>query len=501
MFSHKQSFSPHRRLLLWGCCFILVLLCAMPAWAVDLDGPQREAIALQQLGIFQGRDGGFALDQRPNRAEACTVLVRMLGKEKEALAQKQISPFRDVPAWASPYVGWLYQHGLVQGQGDGTFGNTAINAPEMLTLLLRSLGYDDSQGDFDWKNAVTFSQQRNIITPQRQTEITSGNFTRQDLALSLFDFLQATPKGGKQTLLAQLIQQGAISSQQVQATGLIDLLAAAGLTQVTYDRYAIVQNYHFQVEKPENSLVMTVTLPGGYLNRQQVISHQYSHPPQKVYQDGGVTYADFKFDNLSANLDLKITTRLRSNAYDLDTAQWLTNGAPLTNQEKAVYLKEEGKIDVSNSAIQQAAATISGVDQNDLARNIYHYVLDTMTPEDTPDLYTASQALGRKRGDCEDYSLLMTALCRAKGIPARIALGFMRTTTDTAHAWVEVYLDDYGWVPMDPVNGDGGLAYGDLPNQYVYFTTRYPDPVMKGDVFFTGGFYGGQFSYDFQFSQ
>ena len=56
----------------------------------------------------------------------------------------------------------------------------------------------------------------------------------------------------------------------------------------------------------------------------------------------------------------------------------------------------------------------------------------------------------------------MAVMVRAAGVPARVALGYVpgtastngtrAITTDDAHAWVEVYFSDLGWVPFDPTN-------------------------------------------------
>src|SRR3954471_20908057 len=65
-----------------------------------------------------------------------------------------------------------------------------------------------------------------------------------------------------------------------------------------------------------------------------------------------------------------------------------------------------------------------------------------------------------KRGYCEQYAGAMAVLVRAAGVPARVALGYTPgtrqadgtrlITSDDAHAWVEVYFQDLGWVPFDP---------------------------------------------------
>jgi transglutaminase-like putative cysteine protease len=77
-----------------------------------------------------------------------------------------------------------------------------------------------------------------------------------------------------------------------------------------------------------------------------------------------------------------------------------------------------------------------------------------------------------RRGYCEQYAGAMAVLVRAAGVPARVALGYTPgtvqpdgnriVTTDDAHAWVEVFFDDLGWVPFDPTPIAEGRA-ADLP--------------------------------------
>ena len=69
------------------------------------------------------------------------------------------------------------------------------------------------------------------------------------------------------------------------------------------------------------------------------------------------------------------------------------------------------------------------------------------------------------RGYCVHFATAATALYRALGIPARITEGFLvqgekdhyvDVMGQDAHAWVEVYLDGLGWIPVE-VTGRGGL--------------------------------------------
>jgi hypothetical protein len=66
-----------------------------------------------------------------------------------------------------------------------------------------------------------------------------------------------------------------------------------------------------------------------------------------------------------------------------------------------------------------------------------------------------------KRGYCQQFAGAMALLLRMGGVPARVATGFTTGAYDSskhryvvsdtdAHAWVEVYFPQYGWVRFDP---------------------------------------------------
>ncbi len=68
-----------------------------------------------------------------------------------------------------------------------------------------------------------------------------------------------------------------------------------------------------------------------------------------------------------------------------------------------------------------------------------------------------------KRGYCSYFAFAMTRLCRAVGVPARVAvgfvtdpstavLGFIPVRSDQAHTWVEVWIENYGWIVFDPTS-------------------------------------------------
>jgi transglutaminase-like putative cysteine protease len=70
----------------------------------------------------------------------------------------------------------------------------------------------------------------------------------------------------------------------------------------------------------------------------------------------------------------------------------------------------------------------------------------------------AEEAYAAGHGVCQDFVHIFLAAARRLGIPARYISGHLlrRDGADVqpaAHAWVEAWVDDLGWVAFDPTNG------------------------------------------------
>ncbi len=154
--------------------FALIMVSFVIPSAFAASSKATEAAdALNALGLFNGAGTDangkpiYDLDRAPTRAEAVTMLVRLLGKESEAKAGTWTTPFADVADWAKPYVGYAYANNLTSGTGTATFsGDVTVTATQYLTLVLRALGYKDGEGDFAWDKAWELSDK--IGTPQKR---------------------------------------------------------------------------------------------------------------------------------------------------------------------------------------------------------------------------------------------------------------------------------------------------------------------------------------------
>ena len=140
-----------------------------------------------------------------------------------------------------------------------------------------------------------------------------------------------------------------------------------------------------------------------------------------------------KATNLSVN-DFKLYTALASNISERvkSLAREITKG--------------------QNNDFDKAKAIESYLRQN------YKY---TLKPQRLPSKveFTDHFLFQGKEGYCTYFATSMSVLLRATGVPSRYVEGFItryegdeeREVRGTeAHAWVEVYFDDYGWVTFEP---------------------------------------------------
>lgn len=77
---------------------------------------------------------------------------------------------------------------------------------------------------------------------------------------------------------------------------------------------------------------------------------------------------------------------------------------------------------------------------------------------------TAAEVARKPEGDCTEHAVLLTALARACGLPARGVMGLVyvpHSNTFAFHMWSEVYLNNR-WIPLDATLGMGGIGAGHL---------------------------------------
>ncbi len=170
------------------------------------------ALGLQTMGLFQGTDGGFQLEQGATRVQGLVMFLRILGLEDEALACTASVPFRDVPTshWARKYVAYAYQEGLTTGTSTTTFSpDMAMTSQHYLTFLMRALAYDEGS-DFTFDTALNDTADLKLFTAKEVSTLSSGTFLRRDMAYLSFYSLFAMEQSSGDLLMEKLVADGAI---------------------------------------------------------------------------------------------------------------------------------------------------------------------------------------------------------------------------------------------------------------------------------------------------
>ncbi len=184
------------------------------------------ADALKKLKLFYGSDVGYELERAPSRLESLVMLIRLLGKEKEALAYTGSHPFTDVPNWASRYVAYAYKQGIAGGKSKTRFGGDDLcTSTEYTCFVLRALGYSERADKYLWSESTYFAQKIGLYNA-KEMSVCRRTFMRDHLVYLSFYALPFKLKGTNRPLQQQLIDNRVFTLQQ----------ATTALSQITVKR-------------------------------------------------------------------------------------------------------------------------------------------------------------------------------------------------------------------------------------------------------------------------
>jgi transglutaminase-like putative cysteine protease len=169
---------------------------------------------------------------------------------------------------------------------------------------------------------------------------------------------------------------------------------------------------------------------------------------------------------------LTFTSRIATKNYVVDLSA--PNNAPKLDQADMQHFLRPTKLLPTDGIVKTTATEITSNSKTDVekARAIYEWIVDNTfrnpktrgCGEGDIRFMLESRDLG---GKCADLNALYVGLARASGLPARdvygirvgkSALGYKslgastETITKSQHCRAEVYLHDYGWVPVDPAD-------------------------------------------------
>ncbi|MGA3295763.1 MAG: transglutaminase domain-containing protein [Candidatus Acidiferrales bacterium] len=233
---------------------------------------------------------------------------------------------------------------------------------------------------------------------------------------------------------------------------------------------------HVEVLKPSG--ITRIWVPAALINRtpfQRTLSNTFSAEggTAKILKDKadslGIIAAEFPVGTPPV---FTVTSRIETQNIALDLSA--PGKVPKENHAQLEHFRRSTTLLPTDGIVKETATEITKGANTDVekARAIYEWIVDNTFR----DPKTRGCGLGDIRfmleskdlgGKCADLNSLYVGLARASGLPARDVFGIRvakselgykslgassEKVTKAQHCRAEVYLHDYGWVPVDPAD-------------------------------------------------
>ncbi len=154
-----------------------------------------------------------------------------------------------------------------------------------------------------------------------------------------------------------------------------------------------------------------------------------------------------------------VTNNMIEGVFEIEKQDYNGENAPsfppnLNDENLQKYLEPERLIESDHTVLIAEAKQITGGAENawEAAVRLSKWVSENIHGA-VPGGTSAINTYNTREGECGSHSRLLTAFCRAVGIPARLSVGCMYTSimggSFGQHAWTEVYMGDAGWIAVD----------------------------------------------------
>jgi transglutaminase-like putative cysteine protease len=131
------------------------------------------------------------------------------------------------------------------------------------------------------------------------------------------------------------------------------------------------------------------------------------------------------------------------------------DGQPERAEVNSEYLKPNALVTSEDNRVRRLAerATRGYADPWDMAVRINQWVFRNVTDKNFRVAFAAANEVARNfSGDCTEHAVLAAAMCRAVGIPSRVAIGLIYVEKSNSfgyHMWNEVFANNR-WIALDP---------------------------------------------------
>jgi len=170
----------------------------------------------------------------------------------------------------------------------------------------------------------------------------------------------------------------------------------------------------------------------------------------------------FKLDNLAAGSTHTINLSFNIEVYAVETGMKSVSAKQGKSTLNTMYTQNTNLIPADNSLLKLNASNITGKEQNQYvkAKLLYDWILKNIEISETPlSNSSAASALTLKKADPYSAALLYAAMARAAKLPCIPVAGVLinRQSQTIRHYWTEIWIEDFGWLPVDPALGAGAV--------------------------------------------
>ena len=206
---------------------------------------------------------------------------------------------------------------------------------------------------------------------------------------------------------------------------------------------------------------------------QELLGEEFSPWPARIIESPtGTRQGVFIIPSIKPGQKITLIQKyaIRNYSVDFKIESWQVSSDYSKEKIDPKYLQPETKIESDHPLIvNYARETVEGITNPYLmVQKLFADINLFMTYKDGPNANKgALNAIRTGEGNCEDYTNLFVAACRAVGIPARWKTGYLYLPKEyinppyiqedgslnlalMRHTWPEVYLPGIGWMVLDP---------------------------------------------------
>ncbi len=234
-------------------------------------------------------------------------------------------------------------------------------------------------------------------------------------------------------------------------------------------------------------LVVNLAIPENLPNQEILSPVEYAVKPTRVDRDRWLSpCALYELNDVAAGestgVSYTVDVRVSAIRY-LIIPEEVGTLDQIPQDIRSQYTGDGTRFRINSPYIQRLVKELVGDEKNPywIARRIYNHLITQIKYEYVGGWDVPEVVLRRGTGSCSEYAFCMVALCRAAGIPARYQ-GSSVWRKDAAsidepfHRWAQVYLPNYGWIPVDASRGAHespvvqAKCFGQLANEFLITT-------------------------------